>query len=224
MSIQMFPLIGGAGKGMSAKWAESGAAAATAYAEYALKVTVRTGTTTGARRSAVVEFGCIGATQDACDLKAGDIAQAIENSSKGVITSFVKKMGKYRQDEIGTAIPTGATQYGVLTWTNGYLEGQTIPSGSSAPDKEVKGQIFVPFVDVDSMAGSALSDLTTLIQNSDLARAAFENDDRDSLIIGRSKNRSAVKILDYSASTYGQLSSNDTVAGITDGVLGSATA
>lgn len=216
MSIQTFPLVGGVGKGMPAKWAESGATASTAYAEYALKITVRTGTAAGARRSAVVEWGCIGSSQDDCDLQAGLIAQAIENASKGYVTSFVKKLGKYRQDDDGTAIPVGTSQYGVLTWTNGYLEGQT-PSGA-APNTEMKGQIFVPFVDVDTMAGQ-LADLTSLIQNSTFARAKFENDSRESLLIARSKNRSAVKILDYSASSYGTLNSNDTSAGIGDGVL-----
>lgn len=211
----MFPLIGGTGKGMTAKWAESGASAATAYAEYVLKITVRTGTAVGARRSAVVEFGCIGASQDACDLQAGDIAQSIIDVSKGFITSFVKKMGKYREDNTGTPIPVGASQYGVITWTNGNLEGT---QAVGTPDIEMKGQVYLPFVDVDTMA-EHLSDFQTLINNATFARAKFENEDRNSLIIARSKNRSAVKILDYSASAYGPLSSNDQSAGIGDGVL-----
>lgn len=217
MSIQMFPMIGGANKGMSAKWAESGASATTAYAEYALKITVRTGTAQGARRSALVEWGCLGSSQDDCDLQAGLIAQTIENCSKGFVTSFVKKMGKYRQDDDGTAIPIGTSQYGVITWTNGNLEGS---GGNVAnPNLEMKGQVYIPFVDVDTMAGEALTNITSLISNSSFARAKFENETRNSLLIARSKNRSAVKILDYRVSSYGTLSSNDTSAGISDGVL-----
>ena len=216
MSIQMFPLIGGTGKGMPAKWAETGEVANTAYAEYALKITVRTGNVQGARRSSVLEFGCVGASQDACDLQAGYIANILAYASKGYITSFVKKMGKYRDDEVGTSLPLGASQYGVVTWTNGLLEGET----GEGPDTEMKGQIFIPFVDVDTMAGNVLGDLTTEIQNATFARAKFENDDRNSLVIARSRRRSAVKILDYRASSYGQLTSNDTTFGIGDGVLG----
>lgn len=220
MSIQMFPLIGGTGKGMTAKWAESGAAATTAYAEYALKVTVRVGTLAGARRSALLDFGCIGADQDACDLKAGTIANAIVNCSKGFVTSFVKKLGKYRNDNEGTAILAGTSQYGVITWTNGNLESDANPV---AVDEEMTGQIYIPFVGVDTMAES-LADLTTMIQNGDFARAKFENDDRNSLLIARSHRRKGVTIKDFSGTTYGILNSNDVSDGISDGVLRHAAA
>lgn len=215
MSIQLYPKIGGSNGGRSAVSAETGAAITSAYAEYALKITVRTGTAQGARRSSIVEFGCQGSDQDACDLQAGLIAQAIENASKGYITSFVKKMGKFRQDDDGTAIPIGTSQYGVITWTNGILEGQQGPNVFD----EMKGQIYIPFVDVDTMAGTALTTITNLITTNKLARAKFQNDSRNSFTIATSQNRSAVKILDYRASSYGTLSSNDNSAGISDGVL-----
>lgn len=215
MSIQFFPKIGGADGGRSAVWAESGATADTAYAEYVVKLTVRTGNTAGERRSAIFEFGTIGANQDACDLQAGTIAQAIEDVSKGYVTSFMKKMGKFRQDDNGTPINVGVTQYGVITWTNGLIAGES----GEGPDTEMKGQIYVPFVDVDTMA-EYLSDITqNQINGGQLARAKFADENRNSFMIARSRRRSAVKILDYSASSYGNLDSNDTSAGISDGVL-----
>lgn len=214
MSIQFFPRIGGNSSGRSAIWAESGQTAATAYAEYAIKLTVRTGNTSGERRSAVLEFGVVGESQDACDLQAGNIAQIIENTSKGYVTSFVKKMGKFRQDDNGTPINVGVTQYGVLTWTNGLIAGET----GQGPNIEMKGQIYIPFVDVDTMANN-LADFNQVINNAGLARAKFTDDTRSSYTIARSRRRSAVKILDYSASSYGDLTSNDVSAGITDGVL-----
>lgn len=217
MSIQTFPLIGGTGKGMSATLAEDGSSYNGAYAEYALKVTVRVGTLAGARRSALLEFGCKGTDQDACDLKAGLIANAIVNCSKGFVTSFVKKLGKYRNDNEGTAILGGTSQYGVLTWTNGWLESDIVTPGSEV-EEELTGQIYIPFVSVNDMA-SNLASLTSMIESGDFCRSKFADDNRNSLIIARSHRRKGVTIKDFTGSQYGVMASNDVSNGISDSVL-----
>lgn len=221
MSIQMFPGI--AGHGQSATSASDGSTVA-AYAEYILKIAVNigsAGSTGGSRKTAMLEFGATGTDQDNCDLNAGEIAQAIANASKGYIVAFLKKMGKFRIDEVqaaGNTIPNGVVQYGVLTWTNGNVEGSSVQPAIQV-DETVNGQMYIPFVDVDTMAGSALTALTTLIRNGKLARARFANEDRDSFVVGISHDRLGVTIKDFGTSSYGILASNDTAAGIADSVL-----
>lgn len=221
MSIQFFP--GVAGHGQEAVSASDGSTIA-AYAEYIIKIAVNigsAGSTGGSRKTAMLEFGCTGTDQDNCDLNAGDIAQAIADASKGYVVAFLKKLGKYRIDEVqaaGNTIPNGVTQYGVLTWTNGNVEGSSVQPALQV-DENLNGQIYIPFVDVDTMAGSALAALTTLIRSGKLARARFADETRDSFVVGVSHDRLGVSIKDFGTSSYGILASNDTAAGIADSVL-----
>lgn len=220
MSIQMFPGVGGANKGQPAKDAATGADIA-AYAEYILKIAVNVGSVTGSRKTAMLEFGVTGTSQDNCDSNAGDVAQAIVDASKGYIVAFMKKLGKFRIDEGNSAsntVPVGTSQYGVLTWTNGNVEGSSILPVQSV-DETMNGQLYIPYVDVDTMAGSALTNLTALIRSNSLARARFADDKRDSFVVGVSHDRLGVAIKDFGTTTYGTLASNDESAGISDGVL-----
>lgn len=216
MSIQMFP--GVAGHGQPAVDAADGSSII-AYAEYILKIAVNIGSTTGSRKTTMLDFGVTGTSQDNCDLIAGQVAQAVVDASKGYIVAFLKKLGKFRIDEGNiTSVPQGTSQYGVITWTNSNVEGSAVQPVLNVSET-VNGQIYIPFVDVDTMAGSALTALTTLIRNGTLARARFANDDRDSFIIGKSHDRLGVSIKDFGTTTYGVLSSNDEAAGIADSVL-----
>lgn len=216
MSIQMFP--GVAGHGQEAVNAADGSSIA-AYAEYILKIAVNVGSTTGSRKTTMLDFGVTGTSQDNCDLIAGNVAQAIVDASKGYIVAFLKKLGKFRIDEgANTSVPQGTSQYGVITWTNGNVEGSSVQPAIQV-DETMNGQIYIPFVDVDTMAGTALSAITALIRNGTLARARFANDDRDSFVVGKSHDRLGVSIKDFGTTTYGVLASNDESAGISDSVL-----
>lgn len=215
MSIQLFPKVGGATGGRPAYLAEDGSEYTGAYAEYQVKVTVRTGTITGARRSSISEFGVKAANQDACDLAAGNVMQIIDNLSSGYVTQFWKKLGAFRQDDDGSAIGVGSSSYVVKTWTNSITEQN--PSGNAA-ETEMSGQLYIPFCSEDVYISGKAS-LNALITGGTLCRARFKDDTRDSFLIATSQNIKTTKLLEYTTATYGTLTSNDTSAGISDGVL-----
>lgn len=213
MAILNFPGI--AGNSVPMTNAASGASMTGAYAEYALKITVDVGQVNGGRKSSISTFGVYHTSQENCDIFAGRVQQIITDMSKGAAVSMYKKMGSFAQGQgVGNSpIQYGETKYGVITWTNGLLNGET----GVAPKDTINGQIYIPFVDVDTMAAQ-LSTLNELISEGHLARARF-NTDASGFEVGVARARLGVNIKDFNSVAAKVLGRADTAAGIEDGVL-----
>lgn len=194
---------------------EAVSASHAAYAEYVVKETVDVGSASGGRRSSISQFGICAASQEACDVAGGQIAQLISDASFGGPVSLYKKLGTFLQGSGQGNVPIarGATKYAVITWTNGLLDGET----GTEPVENVQGQIYLPFVDVDRL-NSALPGITSAITGGQLARARV-NQAGDGFEVGISRARLGVKLNDYNSIKGKVLTREDTTAGITDGVL-----
>lgn len=188
------------------------------YAEFVLKMTAQVGSLNGSRRSTLVSFGMIDATQSALEEKAGAFAQLLESMSVGTVVQFYKKLGSYvrKASDYTEVIPYGATQYGILNWTNANLEGDnssvTVADGGG-------GQVIIPFCNVDTISDN-LSALTTFIQGGGLARAKFTpNSNNASFTVYVSRNRLGISIKDFSGIAAETSTRSDPSSGIADGVL-----
>lgn len=188
------------------------------YAEFVLKMTAQVGSLNGSRRSTLVSFGMIDATQSALEEKAGAFAQLLESMSVGTVVQFYKKLGSYvrKASDYTEVIPYGATQYGILNWTNANLEGDnssvTVADGGG-------GQVIIPFCNVDTISDN-LSALTTFIQGGGLARAKFTpNSNNASYTVYVSRNRLGISIKDFSGIAAETSTRSDPSSGISDGVL-----
>lgn len=188
------------------------------YAEFVLKMTAQVGSLNGSRRSTLVSFGMIDATQSALEEKAGAFAQLLESMSVGTVVQFYKKLGSYvrKASDYTEVIPYGATQYGILNWTNANLEGDnssvTVADGGG-------GQVIIPFCNVDTISDN-LSALTSFIQGGGLARAKFTpNSNNASFTVYVSRNRLGISIKDFSGIAAETSTRADPSSGISDGVL-----
>lgn len=188
------------------------------YAEFVLKMTAQVGSLNGSRRSTLVSFGMIDATQSALEEKAGAFAQLLESMSVGTVVQFYKKLGSYvrKASDYTEVIPYGATQYGILNWTNANLEGDnssvTVADGGG-------GQVIIPFCNVDTISDN-LSALTSFIQGGGLARAKFTpNSNNASYTVYVSRNRLGISIKDFSGIAAETSTRSDPSSGISDGVL-----
>lgn len=189
-----------------------------AVAEYTAKVSAAVGSVdNGSRRSAVVEFGCCGATQDACDLNAGDIIQIVEDASVGTVTQFFKKLGMFvpKDGEVTSALQRGATKYGILNWTNGSAPGDPEPI---TPVKGGGGQVIIPFADLSSIV-TDLPALEAHVSAGTLCRVAWESPG-NSFRVFISKSRLGTTIKDFVGLESAKTTRADTGSGIRDGVLG----
>lgn len=84
-------------------------------------------------------------------IQAGSImASNIAKLSKGVISAFYAKLGKYRDDEIPQDVPTGDNSYSVTTMTNNEMDAYSKRICSSSevtyPAKTVTSNIYIPWV------------------------------------------------------------------------------
>lgn len=188
------------------------------YAEFVLKMTAQVGSLNGSRRSTLVSFGMVDATQSALEEKAGAFAQLLESMSVGTVVQFYKKLGSYvrKASDYTEVIPYGATQYGILNWTNANLEGDnssvTVADGGG-------GQVIIPFCNVDTISDN-LSALTSFIQGGGLARAKFTpNSNNASFTVYVSRNRLGISIKDFSGIAAETSTRSDPSSGISDGVL-----
>lgn len=188
------------------------------YAEFVLKVTAQVGSLNGARRSTLVSFGMVDATQAQLEAKAGTFAQLLESMSVGTVVQFYKKLGSYvkKASDYTQVVPYGATQYGILNWTNANLEGD---NSNVAVAEGGGGQVIIPFCNVDTMADN-LPALTAFIQGGGLARAKFTpNTNNASFTVYVSRNRLGISIKDFSGLQAPISTRSDPSEGIADGVL-----
>lgn len=188
------------------------------YAEFVLKITAQVGSLNGSRRSTLVSFGMVDDTQAHLEEKAGAFAQLLESMSVGTVVQFYKKLGSYvkKASDYTEVVPYGATQYGILNWTNANLEGdgnlQTVADGGG-------GQVIIPFCNVDTISEN-LSGLTSFITGGGLARAKFTpNSNSSSFTVYISRNRLGLTIKDFSGLAAETTTRSDPSSGISDGVL-----
>lgn len=213
MAILNFPGIAGASVPMVNT--QDGSNLTGAYAEYAIKITVDVGQVNGGRKSSISTFGVYHTSQENCDIFAGRVYQIITDMSKGAAVSMYKKMGSFAAGAgVGNSpIQYGETKYGVITWTNGLLNGET----GTPPRDTINGQLYIPFVDVDTMSAQ-LQALNELIAEGHLARARF-NSNASGYEVGIARARLGVSIKDFNATAPKSLGRADTAVGIADGVL-----
>lgn len=214
MSLQIFKGVGSSTKSVYS--AETGAVAANLYAvKCGLKITVPLANQNGARRTQAVTFDSPGTSLQNAINNAADVAQWIADNSDGYITMFTMQLGLYRPDVEGTPMQAGELSYASLEAVNTKNSSGVAQSVSKA--KSIR--LYVPFCKASTSKASLKSGLQALLTSGKLGSINFHDANKDSFDVGTMSYVNGITIKEYEAKALQMLSSNDTDAGISDGIL-----
>lgn len=212
MSLLLFPGVTSSPSAVSYVDANSGNEFTGAYAEYQSKIGVSIGGS-GRLRTGVVKFGVIGDNQSDCDEKAALIVEKIAAASKGVILTFQKSLGKYRNDELPEEIEASQTQYGVFVVTNSRVSNA---DSDPEPAIDIARNLYLPFADLDGFVA-----LHNELNNPalGLGGSKFNDSNKTEIAIAGLTKVKGKKLLDYTRVQRFNLVSVDSAKGLEDGVI-----
>lgn len=161
------------------------------------------------------------------------IGAKLAKMSKGKVSGFYVKMGKYRSDEVPTVIYSGDSSYAIIDLTNNENDAYGNNPCTNAgvfPVNHFAQRIFIPWVRDDI----SRQDIKQTIENCEetidgvtytLGQVRFTDEMKDALECGPTCEVRNTKILEYSAKTPTFIANNDSAEGISsDSVLSESTA
>lgn len=205
----------------------TGSANALKYAHFAVKLAARL-SAGGKIIAKDTEFGLIGdnTVTDAEMEEAGAIMAArFAKLSSAVIVNMWKKIGKYRNDEVPGVKESTLKRYAIIYQTNNPLAENPNYTGVM-PLKTVTGRFFLPWqpanVSEQDIVESITAPITVNAKTIQLGVTKFANDAKTEISGYPLDINQGVTTKRYTRVNSFELVNNDTVDGLTDGVISEA--